>query len=158
MTVSDYDPAWPLDFERVRAYVAPAVPFAEVEHVGSTAVPGLAAKPVIDVDVVVESEPDVARAPAALASIGYVHRGDLGIAGREAYAAPEGLPAHHLYVVVRGSEPYLDHVRLRDHLRAHPEDAARYAALKRDLAPLLATDRDAYTDAKAPFIRSLLGR
>lgn len=156
-----YDPAWPAAFAEIRSAVAAYLPDgATVEHVGSTAVPGLAAKPVVDVDVVIPSAGDVAAAVAALTGLGYAHRGDLGIAGREAFAMPDGspLPYHHLYVVVAGSGAYLDHVDLRDHLRRHPEDAARYAAEKRRHAHLLATDRDAYTEAKAALVTELLAR
>jgi GrpB-like predicted nucleotidyltransferase (UPF0157 family)/SAM-dependent methyltransferase len=156
--VVPYDPRWPVDFETVRARVQPAVSgvAVAVEHVGSTAVRGLAAKPVIDVDVVVAAEADVPRAVAALASIGARHRGDLGVPGREAFAPLPGLPDHHLYVVVQGSPAHRDHVDLRDHLRTHPHDAERYAAEKRRLAPLLATDRDAYVDGKGWLVRELL--
>jgi GrpB-like predicted nucleotidyltransferase (UPF0157 family) len=127
-----------------------------VEHVGSTAVPGLAAKPVIDVDVVVATGADVPRAVAALASIGYRHRGDLGVPGREAFTSLPGLPEHHLYVVVQDSPAHRDHIDLRDHLRTHLRDAERYAAEKRRLAPLLATDREAYVDGKAWLVQELL--
>jgi GrpB-like predicted nucleotidyltransferase (UPF0157 family) len=102
--VVDYDPAWPAMFDAVRSRVWPAVaPIAlAVEHVGSTAVPGLAAKPIIDVDVVVAAA-DVGRAVRALAALGYEDEGDLGVPGREALRAPAtDLPYHHLYVVVAG--------------------------------------------------------
>ncbi len=153
-----YDPRWPADFEMVRARVWPAVAGVAVlvEHVGSTAVPGLAAKPVIDVDVVVSDRRDVPRAVAALESIGHRHRGDLGVPGREAFDPLPGLPEHHLYLVVRGSPAHRDHIDLREHLRTHPRDAERYAAEKRRLAPLLATDREAYADGKAWLVRELL--
>jgi GrpB-like predicted nucleotidyltransferase (UPF0157 family) len=87
-----------------------------------------------------------------------VHRGDLGIAGREAFDCPPTGPYHHLYVVVDGSAAYRDHVDLRDHLREHPEDAARYAARKREVAHLLRSDREAYVRAKGDVIREILDR
>ena len=158
-----YDDRWPRDFAAVRAHLQPTVRgiAVAVEHVGSTAVPGLAAKPVIDVDVVVRAEGDVRAAVNALSTLGYAHRGDLGVPGREAFAVLPGspgvhLPEHHLYVVVAGSPAYRDHVDLREHLRSHPADAERYAAEKRRLAPLLATDREAYVDGKAWLVRELL--
>jgi GrpB-like predicted nucleotidyltransferase (UPF0157 family) len=128
-----------------------------VEHVGSTAVPGLAAKPVIDIDVVVPDAAGVAPAVAGLTAAGYEHRGDQGIPGREAFAGGERLPEHHLYVVVRDSPPHRDHVDLRDHLRRRPDAVLRYAAEKRRLAPLLVTDREAYVEGKAWLVRELLG-
>jgi GrpB-like predicted nucleotidyltransferase (UPF0157 family) len=156
----DYDPAWPAVFEALAAPVRDAVDDlgADVEHVGSTAVPGLAAKPVIDIDVVVRSPDDVPAAIERLGALGYVHEGDGGVAGREAFLWPPGSVRHHLYVVVAGSAPHVDHIRFRDHLRAHPEAAAEYAALKRQLAREHRTDRDAYTDAKAGFVAAALTR
>jgi GrpB-like predicted nucleotidyltransferase (UPF0157 family) len=147
-------------FETVRARVWPAVHGVAVgvEHVGSTAVPGLVAKPIVDVDVVVAEVGGVPRALAALASLGYEHEGDLGVAGREALRAPDtpALPYHHLYVVVAGSRPHLDHVLLRDYLRRRPDAAAAYATRKREVAALLADDRAAYGAAKADVIEALL--
>jgi GrpB-like predicted nucleotidyltransferase (UPF0157 family) len=156
--VVEYDRSWPDSFERVREYVWSAVSSVAVaiEHVGSTAVPGLAAKPIIDVDIVVADGSLVPAAIVALTSLGYCHQGDLGIQGREAFTAPDGLPEHHLYVVVSGSTPHRDHVDLRDYLRTHPEQARRYAAEKLRLAHLLKTDRDAYVDGKAWLVRELL--
>jgi GrpB-like predicted nucleotidyltransferase (UPF0157 family) len=156
----DYDPAWPAVFEALAAPVRDAVDDlgADVEHVGSTAVPGLAAKPVIDIDVVVRSPDDVPAAIERLGALGYVHEGDGGVAAREVFLWPPGSVRHHLYVVVAGSAPHVDHIRFRDHLRAHPEAAAEYAALKRELAREHRTDRDAYTDAKAGFVAAALTR
>jgi GrpB-like predicted nucleotidyltransferase (UPF0157 family) len=69
---------------------------------------------------------------------------------------PEALPEHHLYVVVHGSQPYLDHVEFRDYLRTHPDEAVRYGAEKRRLAHLLATDREAYVNGKAWVVEEML--
>jgi GrpB-like predicted nucleotidyltransferase (UPF0157 family) len=156
--VVDHDERWARDFQLIRDRLWPVVAASAlaVEHVGSTAVPGLAAKPVIDVDVVVADAGRVGPVVAALASIGHSHQGDLGIPGREAFSMVPGLPAHHLYVVVLGSAPHRDHVDLRDHLRTHPRAAARYAAEKRRLAPLLLTDREAYVRGKAWLVVELL--
>jgi probable phosphoglycerate mutase len=81
---------------------------------------------------------------------------DQGIAGREAFQPPGDAIYHHLYLVVAGSEPHRDHVDLRDYLRAHPDEAARYAKLKHELAPLLVADRPAYVDGKADLVGELL--
>ena len=127
-----------------------------MEHVGSTAVPGLAAKPVIDIDVVVRSPEDVLASIERLCALGYKHEGDKGIPGREAFLWPAGAVRHHIYVVVAGSAPQVDHLHFRDHLRAHPDTAAEYAAVKRELARRHANDRVAYTDAKSDFIARVL--
>jgi GrpB-like predicted nucleotidyltransferase (UPF0157 family) len=156
--VVDYDECWPHDFATIRAHLWPAVVgiASGIEHVGSTAVPALAAKPVIDVDVVVPNTNRIRPAIAALESLGHKHEGDLGIAGREAFTSAPGFPEHHLYVVVSGSPAHRDHVDLRDYLRAHPAQAQRYAAEKRRLAHLLQTDRRAYVTGKAWLVREIL--
>lgn len=157
-SVVPYDPRWPEIFAELRGRADRALAgIAHVtEHVGSTSVPGLAAKPVIDMDVVLPDRAGVSAAISALEAGGWRHQGDQGIAGREAFQPPDDATYHHLYVVVAGSVPHRDHVDLRDYLRARPADAARYAELKRRLAPLLATDRPAYNDGKAGLISELL--
>jgi GrpB-like predicted nucleotidyltransferase (UPF0157 family) len=158
IVVADYDPGWPALFERLARPVREAVADlgARVEHVGSTAVPGLAAKPIVDIDVVVAAPSDVPEAIERLRGLGYVYQGDKGIVGREAFLWPPGAPVHHLYVVVDGGPPYRDHVRFRDHLRQHPDKAEEYAALKRELARRHGRDRIAYTDAKTGFVTAIL--
>lgn len=156
--IVDPDPEWPRLFEELLAWLLPAlrdVP-VEIEHVGSTAVPGLAAKPIIDIDVVVSRSEDVPVVIELLARIGYEHQGDLGVEGREAFRSPVGLPGHHLYVVVQGNAAHRQHVRLREHLRSHGDVAARYGELKRQLADAYGADRDGYTEAKSEFIDEVL--
>jgi GrpB-like predicted nucleotidyltransferase (UPF0157 family) len=125
---------------------------------GSTAVPGLAAKPVIDIDVLLKSASDLPLVIQRLASIGYVHRGDLGVTGREAFYAPPGSPKHHLYVCPPESQEYRRHLALRDYLRAHSAEAAAYGNLKRSLAARFRDDRAAYLAGKGEFVESLLQR
>ena len=128
------------------------------EHIGSTAVPGLVAKPIIDLDVVVTDQDAAAAAIDALTAAGWQHEGDLGITGRAAFRPRAGAAYHHLSVVTRGSQAHHDHIDLRDYLREHPREAARYAELKHQLAPLLSADRAAYTESKANLITELLTR
>ena len=158
--IVDYDPHWPDLFEELRAPVVAAMGdlIVIVEHVGSTAVPGLAAKPIIDMDVVVPSDADISEAIGRLATLGYVHRGDLGIPGREAFISPAGKPRHHLYVCALGSEELRRHRSFRDHLLTHPEDATAYGALKKAAALRFAEDRAAYTEAKTGFVEAVLQR
>jgi GrpB-like predicted nucleotidyltransferase (UPF0157 family) len=158
IVVADYDDGWPSLFERLAQPVRDAVADlgAQVEHVGSTAVPGLAAKPIVDIDVVVGSGDDVPTAIERLRSLGYVYQGDKGIRGREAFLWPSGARPHHVYVVVRGSRPYLDHVEFRDYLRDHPEVARDYAALKKRLADEHGEDRLDYGNAKTDFITGVM--
>jgi GrpB-like predicted nucleotidyltransferase (UPF0157 family) len=154
----DYDPHWPALFETLRAEVAGALGdlAVAIEHVGSTAVPGLAAKPIIDIDVLLRSGSDISVCMERLGGIGYEHRGDLGIPEREAFAAPPGRPAHHLYVCPPESREFRRHVALRDYLRTHPSDASSYGELKRSLAIRYRDERSAYADGKREFIEFLL--
>jgi GrpB-like predicted nucleotidyltransferase (UPF0157 family) len=134
--VVDYEPRWPADLDalaqRIRACLGELS--VTVEHIGSTAVPGLAAKPSIDIDILVSSDRQVMPPIERLAELGYQHEGDLGSADEKHFTAPRGWRAHHLYVVVRGNEPHRNHLRLRDYLRKHPNAARDYADLKRTLA------------------------
>jgi GrpB-like predicted nucleotidyltransferase (UPF0157 family) len=153
IVIVDYNSAWPLEFERLRDRAAAAVGdiAIAIEHVGSTAVPGLAAKPVIDLVIVVEPE-DVKRAIDRLTTMGYVHQGNLGVEGREAFGVPDGEPRHHLYVSPTDSEELRAQLAFRDRLRADPALANEYEALKRELALTFRDDRVGYTDAKAAFV------
>ncbi|MDA8373839.1 MAG: GrpB family protein [Actinomycetota bacterium] len=159
IVVVDWDPAWPHAFQELAEPLRRATQGlgAKVEHVGSTAVDGLAAKPIIDIDVVLRSPASIPEAIARLGRLGYRHQGDHGIPGREAFAWPPWAKRHHLYLVVAGSEPHLNHIAFRDHLRSHPEDAAAYAALKRHLAHSFRHHRAAYTEGKSAFVRGILG-
>jgi GrpB-like predicted nucleotidyltransferase (UPF0157 family) len=162
IVVSDYDPEWPSWFEAVCRRVWPAVEelALRIDHVGSTSVPGLAAKPIIDMDIVVAAEDSVRAVIERLAAIGYRWRGDLGVRGREAFqlTRDEGLPPHHLYLVVENCRAHADHFLLRDLLRQDSGARARYAALKRRNAELADRDIDVYVAAKARFVAELLTR
>ena len=158
MIIQDYDARWPREFEIIRSRVASVLKeyAAVIEHVGSTAVPGLAAKPIIDIDVVLKSEDDLLFAIAALASIGYMHRGDLGIAGREAFRAPKDTFPHHLYVCLNEKSEFRRHIAFRDYLRTHPDVSSEYARLKRELASQFSSDREAFNNAKSAFVENIL--
>src|SRR5215216_2293030 len=160
VVIAAYDPRWPACFARLRDRLAAALgPLAvRIEHVGSTAVPGLAAKPIIDLDVVVATQDDLSAVIGRLRSLGYRHEGDLGVPGRDAFASPPGSPAHHLYVCPADSPALARHLALRDLLRADPEVARGYGDLKRTLAARFGHDRVAYTEGKTVFIESLLAR
>jgi GrpB-like predicted nucleotidyltransferase (UPF0157 family) len=155
----EYDPGWPDTFSRLAAAVKAALGslVVTVEHIGSTAVPGLAAKPVIDLDVVLASPADLPAAIRLLATIGYLHEGDLGVAGREAFRSPAGEPRHHLYLLTAGAKELGRHVAFRNALRASEDLRNKYAALKRSLAQAYKEDRDAYTKGKTNFIASIAG-
>lgn len=161
--VADHDPAWAEWFRRLHDHVWPAVAdvAVRIDHVGSTSVPGLAAKPIIDMDIVVDDAAKVPDVVRALEPLGYRHRGDMGVPGREALGRIDvdpSLPPHHLYCVVDGNRAHLDHVLLRDLLREDPEARERYAALKRRNAVEADGDLDLYVRAKARLVAELLTR
>lgn len=156
--VVEFDPQWPRVFERIHSFVWPAVSdiAVNIEHVGSTSVPGLSGKPVIDACIVVASKKDVPVCVERLASIGYVHRGTLGVPEREAFRRPDHLPRHHLYLSPRGSLSLRNHLGFRNYLRAHPEAAQEYGRLKASLARRFPDDIDSYIVGKTEFVLRIL--
>ena len=157
--VVDYDPTWPATFERLRdrAWRVVGDVAESIEHIGSTSVPGLAAKPVIDIDVVVPTTAMSDAAAARLVALGYHALGTQGIEHRFRFRPPPGDPPHNLYVVLSGSRAHKNHMALRAYLRRHADAAAEYAALKRELATAFRDDRRGYLRAKTDFILHILG-
>jgi len=159
--VSEYNPAWPSWFLQIRELVAEQLGptcFA-VEHVGSTAVPGMTAKPIIDIIVVVECDM-FQTVKTLLGELGYRHQGDLGIQGREAFKPEDPdmsgrLPSHHLYVCSRESEELKRQIAFRDYLRAHPEWVSRLSELKRSLCQWHGADREAYMEGKSAMVQEI---
>jgi GrpB-like predicted nucleotidyltransferase (UPF0157 family) len=155
-----YDPTWPLSFEAERAALADLIaPWlaGPIEHVGSTAVPGLAAKPVIDIMVGVRELEASRPAITELARLGYCY---FPYHAEIMHWFCKPSPAHrthHLQLVPWMSPLWVDRLAFRDLLRTHADVAADYAALKRRLAAEHEFDREAYTDAKTPFVEWVLG-
>lgn len=158
--ISDYDRTWPNQFDRLAGRVLARLGnlVRRVEHVGSTAVPGLPAKAIIDLDVVVASDAQLRLAITGLTEIGYAHEGELGVSGRHAFAWPPGEPRHHLYLLSEGAPELRRHIAFRDALRGDHDLRDRYGMLKRELAHRSSEDRAAYTRGKTAFIESVLGR
>ena len=159
LEIREYDTAWPAIFSelanRVKAHLGPLV--AEVEHVGSTAVPGLTAKPVIDMDVVLASPSDLPEVIRRLGALGYTNEGELGIAGREAFRWPPGESRHHLYVLSAGARELRRHLAFREALLADRTIRDAYSELKKNLSRQFPHDRKAYTEAKSAFIKNIIG-
>ena len=158
--IEDYNPHWPEQFELLGWRIGKALgPLAcAIEHVGSTAVPGLAAKAILDIDVLLHSASDLPEAIRQLGTLGYQHRGDLGVPGREAFRRPAHEIPHHLYVLEPEAREYIRHITFRNHLRAHPQDARAYERLKRALAQEYRDNREAYNQAKTQFVEAILRR
>ena len=157
--VCEYDPAWAERFERLRAEYAAALDAARVrylaiEHVGSTAVPGLAAKPIIDCDIIVDAG-QVAAASAALDGLGFEPRGELGIPERWAFWEPDRLVGTNTYVVVAGSLALRNHLAFRDLLRGESQLRDEYADVKRRVAAT-AVDIYEYGAGKNEIVQRIL--
>ncbi len=157
MVIVNYNEKWPQDFLKIKDELlkVPRVP-CQVQHVGSTSIPGMKAKPIIDIDVGLEKWADFEAVKKALASIGYEHEGDRGIKGREAFGRTgqvhnEILDSidHHLYVCSTDNEEYKRHILFRDYLRKHTEARDRYNQIKEEiLAKVGADNRAGYVQMK----------
>jgi GrpB-like predicted nucleotidyltransferase (UPF0157 family) len=159
VTVVPYDPDWPRRFDEERRALAALFAGSEavIEHIGSTAVPGLGAKPVIDIMVGVPVLVEVEGRIPALEAAGYeyVQKYEKQLPDRRYFRKPRlGPRAFHVHCVVTGSDFWIRQLAFRDHLRAHPESAAAYDNLKRELATRVS--KGEYTEAKSPFIEGVL--
>jgi GrpB-like predicted nucleotidyltransferase (UPF0157 family) len=157
----EYQDVWPSQFLQVAEEVrsALAAPGAILEHIGSTAVPGLCSKPVLDVLLGVEALAEAEAFKGNLVAAGFVYRPEYEsqVPDRRYFVKPAGaLPRVHLHAVVRGGTLWRQHLHFRDQLRRDVQLRQSYAALKGRLAVLHASDKAAYTEAKAPFIREVL--
>jgi GrpB-like predicted nucleotidyltransferase (UPF0157 family) len=161
-----HDSAWPGMFaaeaNRLRGVLDPAQ-IIGIEHFGSTAVPGLAAKPIIDILIAVASLA-VAKATMVdpITSLGYLYWAENPKSDRMFFV--KGMPphgvrrTHHVHITEPGGEMWCRRLAFRDHLRAHPDEARRYEALKYELADRFANDRERYTDAKTEYLESVYSK
>ena len=156
--IAAYDPSWPEIFageaQAIRQALGDAL--AGIEHVGSTSIPGLAAKPIID--ILVGVTPPAAASIPAFESLGYECQGECGIPGRLFFrkGLVEFKRTHHLHLVEAGHEQWQSMLLFRDYLRSHPGDVRRYEDLKRVLAEKFKDNRRAYTKGKADYIQAIL--
>ena len=160
VTLLPYQPAWPSLFaeeaERLRLALGEHV--LRVEHVGSTAVPGLDAKPILDIVVAVRDISGAAPFEEALAPLGYIHKAENDRPGRLYFVKrlPDDRSTHHLSITELDTECWFTHVAFRDYLRSHPEAREEYGKLKSALARRHHHDRAAYQEGKAAFIQHVL--
>jgi GrpB-like predicted nucleotidyltransferase (UPF0157 family) len=151
--VVPYDPQWVQQFRDERERIEDAFDgfAAEIIHIGSTSVPGLAAKPIIDIAILVDRAEDAIRCITPLVRLGYKCFGEAEIPGRIYFDRREYDPVHiHLYV--RGNPEIERHLIFCEYLRAHPNAAQTYAELKYDLANKFRNDREMYTNGKSDFV------
>ena len=160
--VLPYDEAWASEFEKIKSEIEGALGdlVLAVEHVGSTSVKGLSAKPCIDIDVVIRDYSVFDDVVQRLNAIGYIHEGDFGIAGREAfkYSDKPHLMMHHLYVCPKDSEELRRHITFRDFLRNDAEASKKYGSVKEIAAKLYPNNIDKYIEYKSPCIKELYGQ
>ena len=159
VVVLPYDEQWKHDFLQIKAELANVLGqlAIEIEHVGSTSVQGLSAKPIIDIDIVIKDYNGLENVISALEKIGYQHEGNLGITGREAftYDGKEHLRKHHLYVCPEDSQELRRHIAFRDYLKTHPDAVREYSRIKAEGAELYPDDIDRYIEHKSPFIEKI---
>lgn len=160
ITIHQPKPEWPEEFAKIRDFVWPVVKdhATTIHHVGSTSVPNLPAKDIIDISIECPHQAAVNGAIAGLATLGYEHRGNLGISAREAFYEPSNMRKHNLYVCEAGGLGLRNHLAFRDYLRSHPETAAEYAELKFKLAPSSAEKYENYWFGKTEFVLSILAK
>ena len=158
--IVEYDPCWKTRFNEFKDVLWPVVADHSIgfEHVGSTAVEGLAAKPIIDIDIIVSSMNALLKVIERLVPLGYVHQGELGIQGRHAFFQQENVSKLHLYVCLEGSLGLRNHLALRDYLRAHPSAVKEYSNLKKRLAQQYPNNIDCCVEGKTSFIAAILER
>lgn len=156
--VLPYQASWKDEFHIIEKELADALKeyFHAIEHIGSTSVVGLSAKPIIDIDLIIKRD-QFDEAKKCLESIGYHHEGDLGIKDREAfkYDDKKHLMKHHLYVCPKDSLEYLRHIAFRNWLQIHQEDREEYSKIKEEMAFKYPKDIDAYMKGKAPVIEAI---
>lgn len=167
IVVEEYNSQWEEEFLELRFIYEEALrgDIKAIEHVGSTSVKGLAAKPILDIDIIIDNEDNKELVIEKLRKLGYKHRGDLGIIGREAFeridnTVPKSKKVkmwmkHNLYLCVDGVESLENHLKFRDYLRENPSAVEEYGDLKRRLAAAT-EDIDEYVENKSTFICGIL--
>ena len=159
VVVVPYDEAWKNAFEEIKNEIEAEIGdlILGIEHIGSTSVEGLSAKPCIDIDVIIKDYSVFDAVAKKLGTIGYIHEGDLGIQDREAfkYSNKPHLMMHHLYVCPQDSKELHRHITFRDFLRHNPEAVRKYSLVKEKTAELFPCDINKYIEYKTPCIAEL---
>lgn len=165
--IVDYDPRWPRFYDEEKANLVRVIGpmMVKIEHIGSTAVPGLAAKPIIDIMAGMQHLSDATWCIQPLRTLGYEYvPDDEKCVSDRRYFRKGNVPGtergstHHLHIVEAGSDAWDRHVLFRDYLRGHPEEARRYADLKKTLTARFNPDRESYTNAKTDYIQEIIAR
>jgi len=155
--LAPYSSEWPKLFEEeeklLRGLIGKCV--IDIQHIGSTSIPGMTAKPILDIGIAIARFQEGKRCVKPIESLGYEYRGENGIPGRHYFA--KGDPrTHHLHMLELDSEEWRKHITFRNFLRENKEMAREYARLKRDLAEKFRNDRLSYTEGKSDFVAAIL--
>jgi GrpB-like predicted nucleotidyltransferase (UPF0157 family) len=160
VTCVDYDPQWRDEFEKVKSYLYSLLKdhVIAIEHVGSTSVIGCAAKPILDIDIVIENSEDFDSVKMILESVGFAHRGNQGIEGREVFKRlfEDGYMAYHLYCCQKDALELLRHISLKNYLNDHPKVRDEYGELKKRLALMFPEQILDYMEGKDDFVKQML--
>jgi GrpB-like predicted nucleotidyltransferase (UPF0157 family) len=168
IVIEDYNIKWVKEFELLkRIYIQHMKHLnIDVQHVGSTSVPGCAAKPILDIDIIIDDVEKFKSIFNILNDLGYNHLGDLGVKRREAFKRKSNrVPyynnqdyqfAHNLYVCIEGTLSLENHLRFRDYLRKNREAVIEYSDLKKELATRYENDIENYCEKKTKFITDIL--
>lgn len=162
IVVESHNPNWKYEFQKLKKLYQNTLSdiVVQIEHVGSTSVPGLSAKPILDIDIIVENKKDLEKVIDKLKSIGYIHMGNLGVEGREAFKYDEieyqEYMEHHLYAGLKNSQGFNNHLNLREYLLNHPDGVIKYGELKAELAEKYPYDIDSYIEGKTKLITEYL--
>lgn len=160
VTCIDYDPTWQVEFEKVKHVLFELLKdtVIAIEHVGSTSVVGCAAKPILDIDLVIEDQSYFESVKRILESVGFAHRGDQGIQGREVFKRlfEDEFMAYHLYCCQKDSEELLRHLSLKAYLISYPEIRDAYSKLKKSLAEQFPEQILDYMEGKDAFVKQML--
>ncbi len=157
--LSKYNPKWKTLFEEESALIFSVAEdfIVDVEHIGSTAIPGIVSKPIIDILAAINSLSNIVKIIVPLKTLGYIYRGEQGIPDRHLFVkVGEDYRTHHLHVVEKEHSEWPKHILFRDYLRKHPQDAQEYSKLKQTLLKKYELDREKYTESKSDFIRRIL--
>ena len=163
LVIADYNPDWPRLYEEEQALILKTIGhiLVGIEHIGSTAIPGLGAKPIIDIMIGLRALDDAVECIPLLRSIGHIYHPEFEdqVPERRFFRkGPDGARTHHIHMVERSNQFWQDRILFRDYMQTHEEDAMLYLLMKKELALRFGSNRRGYSDAKAAFVSAILAK
>lgn len=159
--LESYQESWKIHFEKEAKHLLSKIGeyTLDIQHIGSTAIPGIVAKPIIDMALAIISLSEVEKIIQPLKEIGFIYRGEQGVPGRHLFVkGGEDCRTHHLHVMEKSTDEWKKHISFRDYLLKHPEEVQNYNVLKQSLAKKYKDDRGKYTEGKSDFILSIVDK